>query len=1213
MKATREPHGNEPFAKASGLVGRLPTKDTLDEDFLQAVDLFIRNRKTNWPDLKVRSFVGSLDTRTQPEATEMGVRYLVRTMYVLLRKHRAWVKSDFADFLAELIKEKGSKKVGNVSGPLVAKLFLGTIAEAREVNHSQYDEHVGDRIAEVWSQIGSQPYRGKSALRFDRDGAFAARRWSKPSELYDAVEERLGAEMEADDPWVSGLHDAPDLDTSHLASHEEARQRLIAFLTAPNGQRRIFTLAGEALSGKTTVLADAHATLVKMMAEWTPPPPRVLYLDLAALRSFEAVVSRIKAFFDAQLGIGGGAPSSDSPWSGSTELKLRGIASAARRLGTAVFFLVNGAFATIQNGTSRGGTCTSECLLHDDRMDRLVEFLTSLDPSNRVVLAVSHETAPGVFARGGGPGGRLVDFTLPLLELRELKGMLGRFAADHSTSVDELGVLVDDLMRPLPHACGQGSRVGGRFLTSALALLWLARGHFPPAEDAVDVPAAANETLDGRDADEAALIRAASLTDRSVRPIIDRIYERLRDDPHGRVVVALLAFSNGSMTVGRLTDLLRHHRHILANRSVIADVPEGCSNLDRFALGRSDARRVHSLVQRLRFLLREHPASVGDADRVPVERPGSSTEGRTTQSDGQNQSGPMPHQVLELNKVLRPTLSAAIEEMDPGMASECHLLLARDSRRQGMRSRLDRAGAYGAALEDLGHDFAVVRHLLASASVAHPAVASPTTVADVGGDEWQVFTGSARGVPTILRFVAREVLEKDIDLGRQHRVTGGLQADDVVVGLMKRFFHLGRSAPSLEGDDRNLLNEGIGPLLANLGVQSVASITAKLAVAALQRHDFPTLWSAVGLEPRLLAAGAREPDLMRLRLVRLDALILTGEFRRRAAVSGISDEALSGAEDLCSEWLAAAACHLPDMPAGWQPHDADRGSGAVGEFVGASSRLEPRTRWLCGKILARLGEIAHLTTAGPLSLWYFTLADAIGSAAPDAAFPLLSGMSGRRWLAALLAHAGRCREAGDIEAFNLVKARAESVHRANLRRLGVFATERAGVVVDEAALERQVRGAGGAGDLRRAHHVVEDAYANALEASAPATVRLEFALERARCAMYLGELLQQQGDSASEGVNLVRSACGMARELVERIELRYTTRYGAPVQGWAAAYAIEARCSTQGEAQWAAGQSARIRAAKRMLPIGRDSSTLVDAAARGRLAGLSWRDEPVLA
>ena len=51
----------------------------------------------------------------------------------------------------------------------------------------------------------------------------------------------------------------------------------------------------------------------------------------------------------------------------------------------------------------------------------------------------------------------------------------------------------------------------------------------------------------------------------------------------------------------------------------------------------------------------------------------------------------------------------------------------------------------------------------------------------------------------------------------------------------------------------------------------------------------------------------------------------------------------------------------------------------------------------------------------------------------------------------------------DRDVFNWAKTKAEIVHRYNLRRLSVYPSERTATVIDEALLERHIRGNAGPG------------------------------------------------------------------------------------------------------------------------------------------------------
>ena len=1185
-----------------------PGKSILEEEFESSLEpTFLKVlRQKGWAPEQISQIFGKKAGQSGAEISTIGIRPFIRTVYSVLSEYKGWTREDVADAIYILLKQRGGRYSRQVNPSNILKMFLGGIEEAKDISHHHYSKHIGEELAEIWPHIGAVTSHWMPVLEFDR-GDLVSTLWSTPGELYSEIVARIEKAASAarvttsvaikDEPGLEGLDRTPDLDTTQLEVHEAALEKLEQF--ASSGRNQVFTFVGEPLSGKTTLLRNFVEALKAKAKRENLQTPRILHLDFAELRGFEAVVGRVRGFLDADER---GGLWSDESWSGSTEMKLRGIVTAAGRSSSGVLFLMNGASATIRSGHVGGGRSTPSCLLRDDRLDRLVELLTTLNKANRVVLAISPDVSPRGASNIRGVGGRQINLELPDLSLRQLKGMLKPFASEHRLSEDDLANLIKDLNKPLGWIPVQAEFVGGRYLMSALALLWLAR-------EQTSAGKAVGESTPSL-ADEKALIRAADPEFASVKPIIARIYERLREDPHGRVVTSLLAFSDGGMRKSRLADLLRYHRQMF-QLGIIANVPENCSGQDRFALCKEDTKLIDALAQRLRFLVKEHAPALSE---LAIFSQGARADARRSGSDESAET--MQENILEINKVLRPTLCEVIEEADPALSSECHLVLARFHRRQGMRARLARPGLYGATLDDLEHDLSVIEHLLASIRpMISGQVPAPSDIKSPHDREWQVFTASDQRPSTLLRFAADDVLSKDINHGSQHRLTGVLQADDVVVTMMRRFFHLGRSAPAEEQHNKHHhFIDGINRLLDNkLPVCSVTSIVTSLAVAGLQQHDFSVLWPAVGLDSQLRDADAGV-DLLRLRLVHLDALVLVGRFS--GGHDALRADEASGqepfAEELAFRWLSEVGCTVPTPPATWSPDVTQSGGELVEEFASeVMSKLGPANAWTCGKLLARLGRVAHFTTPGNLALWRFALAEALAArTAAHSRFPLLSGTSGRHWLAALLAFAARSRDENNPKAFEWAKRRAEDVHRHNLRRLGVFPFERAGAVIDEAMLERQVRGAGGAGDLESAHKVIEGAYANALDTSASATIRLEFGLERARAAMYLGEF----HDGTPRGRRLTDSALGVAIDLINKISSRYmAASRNVPSYILSEAYFIRAKCSLDvADANDMAERSRNIKQAHNLL-VEDDISTLVDHEARARRQKTSWSDEALMA
>jgi hypothetical protein len=116
---------------------------------------------------------------------------------------------------------------------------------------------------------------------------------------------------------------------------------------------------------------------------------------------------------------------------------------------------------------------------------------------------------------------------------------------------------------------------------------------------------------------------------------------------------------------------------------------------------------------------------------------------------------------------------------------------------------------------------------------------------------------------------------------------------------------------------------------------------------------------------------------------------------------------------------------------------------------------------------------------------------------PGWGHPVLSGDVGRKFLEVLIRLAAtnyRKRPA----VFAWAKAKAEDVHRRNIERISGFPAERTDILIDEALLERHLRGDAGKGDLELSLEVFCGDRAEMAALAASSADRLEYLLERAK-------------------------------------------------------------------------------------------------------------------
>jgi hypothetical protein len=160
------------------------------------------------------------------------------------------------------------------------------------------------------------------------------------------------------------------------------------------------------------------------------------------------------------------------------------------------------------------------------------------------------------------------------------------------------------------------------------------------------------------------------------------------------------------------------------------------------------------------------------------------------------------------------------------------------------------------------------------------------------------------------------------------------------------------------------------------------------------------------------------------------------------------------------------------------------------------------------QILHRLGEVYDLTGLDAKAVHVFLEAEEISRRLyGKTGYSMLSGRAGRKFLKVLIRLAAT-QYARSPATFSWAKVTAEDVHRRRIRRRAALPAERTGILIDEALLERHLRGDSGRGDLKRSQAVLCGERAELAALAAPRIVRLEYLLERAKGAMLLSRKLK---------------------------------------------------------------------------------------------------------
>ena len=413
-----------------------------------------------------------------------------------------------------------------------------------------------------------------------------------------------------------------------------------------------------------------------------------------------------------------------------------------------------------------------------------------------------------------------------------------------------------------------------------------------------------------------------------------------------------------------------------------------------------------------------------------------------------------------------------------------------------MRARLANTRPYGKTLEEVQADYDTAVHLLASVQIVPEKMGilrRSRRVLNAKELERRVFTRREGRAVEIVNFVFSELIKKDTHLGHPEKLSNAWITDEAVLELLMRFFHLGKPMScSSDMKHAEFLSEIPTSLVACLAPNDIVWLVTAVARTAWRLQDFPLLGQALALDLRPLKPDPVE--LHALLLLKLDYLISTGK--------------LDGGEAYALELL--------------KEHG---GFTALRFTPGVPSNLESKARWAARvakkqlnsdakllafriRVLARLGELYDLRGRDGEAWRVFFEVNETDRLVPSVEHPVLSGDVGRKALKSLIRLAAS-NYLEDSDIFGCAKVMAEDIHRRNIERLSGFPAERTDILIDEALLERHLRGDDGRGDVKLSYAILSGDRAEMAALAAPRVDRLEYLLERAKGAMLLYE---REGD-----------------------------------------------------------------------------------------------------
>lgn len=868
------------------------------------------------------------------------------------------------------------------------------------------------------------------------------------------------------------IDQVPTFAATHVPEQMAVVERLQRFLEAEpsadepdDGGPRIMAIAGEAATGRSGIIKQA----IMSYAESPHLNRHMIYASVSRLQSLDLLLARLNNFSKQVLALEAASEDSRLDLENDTqplEMNVSGFASNIKKAQRGIVFIFGDVAAQL-TGSAKGASYR----LCDDRLNWLLRIILGRGAGHKVILSLLPAGNLGDPAVTGGqidayikpPGLSAIDtFVASFPEAREVlnnvDSSFARFAPD--------------------------MEVKSTIILGAFALHRISMKYGTP--DLEDIDAAI----------------AAAMRTKSVNSILRSILAAIESDRWALVALAFIALSPEGVRRQTLVWFLRYHREF---SPLLHFYPENCLERTRQELAHADEVALQAFEQKLAILVDNY------------WQPPRFRDNEGMSNDASN--------VLCIVTGLREALEEEFQAHYPELARLVRRLLAKVSRRVGMRARVATAKPYGKTLEDLQADLATATQLLAAADVRpHIDCADGTTIkkryrpARIAAItqsqdlERRVFTRFRIQPEIIVNFVLSELIRKDAEIGFPEKMSNVWITDDAVLTLLFRFFELG--AAPLSSTDAPLLPASIPEeLIISLPPSAIAWLITTVAKIAWRLQNFPLLRQAIALEPELRACGAGEAELYSLHELKLDYLIGEGKLR------GTSIIANPGSADLY-------AISLLQEFGGFRPP----GEGVSLDNILALTRSARRCGEQAAKaldnnaeklvrrvqILVRLGEVYDLTGLDAQALHAFLEAEEISRRLyAKTGYSIVSGRAGRKFLKALIRLAATHFRKAPLT-FSWAKVTAEDVHRRRIRRRAALPAERTGILIDEALLERHLRGDSGRGDLEQSQAVLCGERAELAALAAPRMVRLEYLLERAKGAMLLSKKTRENEKPAIE-------------------------------------------------------------------------------------------------
>jgi hypothetical protein len=844
---------------------------------------------------------------------------------------------------------------------------------------------------------------------------------------------------------------------------------------------RVIAIAGEAATGRSGIIKQA-------LTDYAASPAlnrHIIYTNVSRLQSLDLLLARLNNFSKQVLALEAASEESGLDLENDTqplEMNVSGFASNIKKAQRGIVF-VFGDVAAQLTGPIKGASYR----LIDDRLNWLLRIILEQGSDHKVILSLL-------------PAGKLDDLDIERAQVEAYikppgLAAIDTFDASFPQAREVLANVNNSFAGFTSDAEVKSTIILGAFALHRISLKY-GSSDFSMINAAI----------------------AEAVRKQSVNPVLRKVLSTIEADSWALVALAFIALAPEGVRRETLVGFLRYHREL---SPMLHFFPEGCLELTRQELTEADTSALKAFEERLAILVDNYSLPPRFRDNEGLSNDGS--------------------HVLCIVTGLREALEEELHRNYPELSRLVRRLLAKVSRRVGMRARVATAKPYGKTLEDLQADLATATQLLAAADIK-PRIGAPKGLGNGASCkrsriaaimqsqdlERRVFTRFHVQPEIIVNFVLSELIRKDIEIGFPEKMSNVWITDDAVLSLLFRFFKLG--TPPLATTEAPKLPEKIPPeLIASLSPASIAWLITAVAKIAWRLQNFTLLYQAVALEPALIACGARPNELHSLHELKLDYLVGQGKLRASVTSSASAESyAISLLEHFGGFWPADDGASIEDLIGlcGSAKRRAEHSAKALGNSAEALQRRV--------QILVRLGEVYDLTGRDAQALQAFLEAEEIsGHLYTSTGHSILSGRPGRKFLKALIRLAATHFTTSPF-IYSWAKVKAEDVHRRRIRRRAALPAERTGILIDEALLERHLRGDAGQGDLQRSQGVLCGERTELAALAAPRIVRLEYLMERVKAAMLMAKGPETNGKAASEHAAAARRDMDLVADIVSK-------------------------------------------------------------------------------